>query len=81
MSYSGGDPERKVPLLPVRDLVLFPGVIVPLFVGRPRSLKALEEAMLHEKTVLVVAQKDMNVRTLNRRIFSKSAPSRQSCRC
>ncbi|MFA5621308.1 MAG: endopeptidase La [Thermovirgaceae bacterium] len=61
MSYSGGDPERKVPLLPVRDLVLFPGVIVPLFVGRPRSLKALEEAMLHEKTVLVVAQKDMNV--------------------
>jgi len=61
LSYSGGDPERKVPLLPVRDLVLFPGVIVPLFVGRPRSLKALEEAMLHEKTVLVVAQKDMNV--------------------
>ncbi|HOC82319.1 MAG TPA: LON peptidase substrate-binding domain-containing protein, partial [Synergistales bacterium] len=50
-----------MPLLPVRDLVLFPGVIVPLFVGRPRSLKALEEAMLHDKTVLVVAQKDMNV--------------------
>ncbi len=52
---------RRVPLLPVRDLVLFPGVIVPLFVGRPRSLKALEEAMLHDRTVLVVAQKDMTV--------------------
>jgi len=50
-----------LPLLPVRDLVLFPGVIVPLFVGRPRSLKALEEAMLHEKTLLVVAQKEMSV--------------------
>lgn len=50
-----------IPLLPVRDLVLFPGVIVPLFVGRPRSLRALEEAMLHDKTVLVVAQKDMSV--------------------
>jgi ATP-dependent Lon protease len=53
--------SRRVPLLPVRDLVLFPGVIVPLFVGRPRSLKALEEAMLHDRTVLVVAQKDMSV--------------------
>ncbi len=50
-----------IPLLPVRDLVLFPGVIVPLFVGRPRSLRALEEAMLHDRTVLVVAQKDMSV--------------------
>jgi ATP-dependent Lon protease len=50
-----------LPLLPVRDLVLFPGVIVPLFVGRPRSLKALEEAMLHDKTLLVVAQKEMSV--------------------
>ncbi len=61
MPYLVEGPVKNVPLLPVRDLVLFPGVIVPLFVGRPRSLKALEEAMLHEKTVLVVAQKDMNV--------------------
>jgi len=53
--------NEMIPLLPVRDLVLFPGVIVPLFVGRPRSLRALEEAMLHDRTVLVVAQKDMSV--------------------
>lgn len=52
---------RMIPLLPVRDMVLFPGVIVPLFVGRPRSLRALEEAMLQDRTVLVVAQKDMSV--------------------
>ncbi len=50
----------KVPVLPVRDLVLFPGIIVPLFVGRPRSLKALEEAMLGDKTVFVVAQKEIS---------------------
>ncbi len=61
MTNAEGGHARKIPLLPVRDLVLFPGVIVPLFVGRPRSLKALEEAMLHDKTVLVVAQRDMTV--------------------
>lgn len=61
MTNAEGEHARKIPLLPVRDLVLFPGVIVPLFVGRPRSLKALEEAMLHDKTVLVVAQRDMTV--------------------
>lgn len=49
----------QVPVLPVRDLVLFPGVIAPLFVGRPRSLRALEQAMLRDKTLFVVAQRDM----------------------
>ncbi len=57
MTQREGDP--RIPVLPVRDLVLFPGIIVPLFVGRPRSLKALEEAMLGEKTVFVVAQKEL----------------------
>jgi len=49
----------RVPVLPVRDIVLFPGIIVPLFVGRPRSLKALEDAMLKERKVLVLAQREM----------------------
>ncbi|MDR1651462.1 MAG: LON peptidase substrate-binding domain-containing protein, partial [Synergistaceae bacterium] len=47
-----------VPVLPVRDVVIFPGVIAPLFVGRPRSLQGLEEASISDKNVLVVAQKD-----------------------
>ncbi|MDR3281129.1 MAG: endopeptidase La [Synergistaceae bacterium] len=47
-----------VPVLPVRDIVIFPGVIAPLFVGRPHSLKAIEEASISDKNVLVVAQKD-----------------------
>ena len=47
-----------VPVLPVRDIVIFPGVIAPLFVGRPRSLKGVEEASISDKNLLVVAQKD-----------------------
>jgi len=54
------EPEGKVyPVLPIRDVVLFPGVIIPLFVGRPRSLKALENALLHDKKIFVVTQKKM----------------------
>ena len=47
-----------VPVLPVRDIVIFPGVIAPLFVGRPKSLKSVEEASISDKNLLVVAQKD-----------------------
>jgi ATP-dependent Lon protease len=47
-----------VPVLPVRDIVIFPGVIAPLFVGRPRSLKSVEEASISDKNLLVVAQND-----------------------
>jgi ATP-dependent Lon protease len=47
-----------VPVLPARDVVIFPGVIAPLFVGRPRSLKSIEEASLSDKNLLIVAQRD-----------------------
>ena len=45
------------PLLPLRDIVVFPHMIVPLFVGRERSVKALEEVMKSDKQILLVAQK------------------------
>jgi ATP-dependent Lon protease len=48
--------ERDCPVVPVRDAVLFPGVIMPLFVGRARSLKAVETALLQDKRVFVVSQ-------------------------
>lgn len=51
--------EKSYPVLPIRDVVLFPGIIVPLFVGRPRSLKAIEIALLQDKKIFVVAQKHM----------------------
>jgi ATP-dependent Lon protease len=45
-------------VLPVRDVVIFPGVIAPLFVGRPRSLRGIEEASLNDRDLLIVAQRD-----------------------
>src|SRR5580693_8727120 len=48
---------RTVPLLPLRDIIVFPHMVVPLFVGRERSIAALEEAMRHDKDILLSAQK------------------------
>lgn len=55
------DPTRRKYVLPVRDMVVFPGIIAPLFVGRPRSLKAIEMAMLQDRRIFVVAQREMQV--------------------
>ena len=46
------------PVLPLRDIVVFPHMIVPLFVGREKSVQALEEVMREDKQILLVAQKD-----------------------
>ena len=47
----------QLPLLPLRDVVVFPHMVMPLFVGRPKSIKALEAAMESGKSILLVAQK------------------------
>src|ERR1041385_6500615 len=46
-----------LPLLPLRDVVVFPHMVIPLFVGRPKSIKALDMAMDAGKHILLVAQK------------------------
>ena len=47
----------SLPLLPLRDVVVFPHMVIPLFVGRPKSIKALDVAMDAGKNILLVAQK------------------------
>ncbi len=49
--------NNMLPLLPLRDVVVFPHMVIPLFVGRPKSIKALETAMEAGKSILLVAQK------------------------
>lgn len=48
---------RPIPLLPLRDIIVFPSMVVPLFVGREKSVRALEEAMADDKEILLCAQK------------------------
>jgi len=49
------------PLLPLRDIVIFPSLVVPLFVGREKSIKALQEVMKADKSIVLVAQKNSEV--------------------
>ena len=51
-------PTETLPVLPLRDIVVFPHMIVPLFVGREKSIKALEEVMREDKRIMLVAQKN-----------------------
>jgi len=55
------DKSDSLPLLPLRDIVVFPGMIVPLFVGRDKSIKALNEVMKTNKKIILVAQKNAEI--------------------
>src|SRR3970040_59287 len=53
-------PQREtfdLPVLPLRDVVVFPHMVIPLFVGRDKSIRALDMAMESDKRILLVAQK------------------------
>ncbi len=52
---------ETLPVLPLRDVVIFPGMITPLLVGRPKSLASLDEAMKKDRLLLVITQREMNV--------------------
>jgi len=51
----------RLPVLPLRDVVVYPHMVIPLFVGRPKSITALDEAMRRDKQILLVAQKQSDV--------------------
>ena len=50
-----------VPVLPLRDVVVYPHMVIPLFVGREKSIKALDAAMSNNKRVLLAAQKSADL--------------------
>ena len=49
------------PLLPLRDIVIFPSMVVPLFVGREKSIKALQDVMKSDKSIVLVTQKNSEI--------------------
>ena len=49
------------PCLPLRDIVIFPSMVVPLFVGREKSIKALQESMKLDKSIILVTQKNSEI--------------------
>ena len=51
----------NLPLLPLRDIVVFPSMVIPLFVGRDKSINALNEVMKKEKKIILVTQKNSEV--------------------
>lgn len=53
-------PTRTIPTLPLRDMVVYPNMVLPLFVGRPKSVAAMNAAMENGKTVFLLAQKNSN---------------------
>ena len=55
------DDSSGVPVLPLRDVVVYPHMVIPLFVGREKSIKALDQAMVAGKQILLVAQKQADV--------------------
>lgn len=52
---------KSIPLLPLRDIVVFPGMVAPLFVGRKQSVNALNNAMTGDKRIFLISQKDSEV--------------------
>ncbi|WP_018234037.1 endopeptidase La [Thioalkalivibrio thiocyanodenitrificans] len=55
------DPLQAVPVLPLRDVVVYPHMVIPLFVGREKSIRALDAAMANNKQILLVAQQSAEV--------------------
>ena len=57
--------NKSLPLLPLRDIVVFPGMVAPLFVGRKQSVNALNHVMTSDKKIFLIAQKDSEIENPN----------------
>jgi len=78
---SSGSQGDMLAVLPLRDIVVFPHMIVPLFVGREKSVRALEAVMKEDKQILLVAQKNASQDDPSVNDIYASAPCPRSCNC
>ncbi len=70
------DIKNSLPILPLRDIVVFPSMVIPLFVGRDKSITALNEVMKNDKKIILVTQKNSEVdEPKNNDIFSYGCES------
>ena len=70
------DVKKSLPILPLRDIVVFPSMVIPLFVGRDKSITALNEVMKNDKKIILVTQKNSEVdEPKNNDIFSYGCES------
>ena len=83
MQWLTQHPQHRlnVPILPLRDVVVYPHMVIPLFVGRARSIQALDGAMQAGKQILLVAQKQADVDEPALKDIYESEPWRRSCSC
>ena len=70
-----------LPLLPLRDVVVFPYMVMPLFVGREESILALEAAMEHDKKLFLIGQKILKSMYQERKTCIQWAQWLLFCRC
>jgi ATP-dependent Lon protease len=75
------NPSLPDPVLPLRDVVVYPHMVIPLFVGRDKSIQALDSAMADDKKILLVAQKSAEVDDPRWMTSIASGPCPPSCSC
>ena len=63
------DVKISLPLLPLRDIVVFPSMVIPLFVGRDKSISALNEVMKKDKKIILVTQKNSEIDDPKKQIY------------
>lgn len=63
--------QNLFPILPVRDMVMFPKIIMPITAGREKSIKLLQDAQLNNEVIGIISQKMLKSKTLQRKIYTK----------
>jgi len=77
MTEKSNEPNSRFALLPLRDVIIFPHMVVPLFVGREKSIAALEEAAKNNNELFLVTQKDASVLNPDREDIYNATPAGQ----